>query len=52
MEEGTLCLLLRYLENDKLFLSLETNDSMPKKYYKITGYGKVRTSWLNFIPST
>lgn len=49
VEEGTLYPLLRRLEKDELLSSRwETSGSRPRKYYKITEYGKeIRIKWLN-----
>lgn len=53
VEEGTLYPLLRRLENDELLSSRwDTEDSRPRKYYRITGYGKeVRENCLEFFKS-
>ena len=51
VEEGTLYPLLRRLENNDLLTSRwDTNDTRPRKYYKITEYGtNVRGKWLDSL---
>jgi len=49
VEEGTLYPILRRLESAKILSSQwETSGPRPRKYYKITEYGReVRKKWLN-----
>ena len=49
IEEGTLYPILRRLEGAKILSSQwETSGPRPRKYYKITEYGReVRKKWLN-----